>query len=121
MTVQQLNHHRLRYVTFFAWSLANWITFNPLINRNSDDRTLSFIAKLLFGIMLCAIILLAEKFAIQWIAGKFHEKSYAGKGSSFGYVLSALNIKCRAYRRAKVRHSRSDGLVPQLTRHSRPF
>jgi hypothetical protein len=25
------------------------------------------------------LILLVEKFSIQWIAGKFHEKSYAGR------------------------------------------
>jgi hypothetical protein len=83
MTVQPINHHRLRYVTFFAWSLANWITFQPLINDKSGDRVLSLIAKILFGIMLCAAILLAEKFAIQWIAGKFHEKSYAGEPYAF--------------------------------------
>ena len=37
------------------------------------------IAKLLFAFFLCAGLLVFEKFAIQWIAGKFHERSYAGE------------------------------------------
>jgi hypothetical protein len=72
-----------RYVTFFAWSLANWITFNPLIlQKNPSDHTLQFITNLLFALFLCSAILAAEKFSIQWIAGKFHEKSYAGEKSA---------------------------------------
>ncbi len=75
-----------RYVALFAWSLANWITWNPVIDtRQNSDATeksvnvINLIGKLLFGIYLCTAVLLAEKFAIQWIAGKFHERSYAGQ------------------------------------------
>ncbi len=35
-------------------------------------------AKLLFALMLSAAVLFFEKISIQWIAGKFHERSYAG-------------------------------------------
>ncbi|KAG8689992.1 hypothetical protein FRC08_010714 [Ceratobasidium sp. 394] len=82
-----------RYMAFFAWSLAQWIAFTQLILRHrpgadqndpnavarqaSNDNSLDLISKILFGVMLCAAILLGEKFAIQWIAFKFHERSYA--------------------------------------------
>jgi hypothetical protein len=80
-----------RYVTFFAWSLANWITFQPLILvHNKDDKTLQFIVNVLFALFLCSAILMGEKFAIQWIAGKFHEKSYAGRRLSSAYMSSQL-------------------------------
>lgn len=41
-------------------------------------NAINLVAKLLFALFLCAAVLLGEKFAIQWIAGKFHERSYAG-------------------------------------------
>ncbi|KAF8608825.1 hypothetical protein BDV93DRAFT_518874 [Ceratobasidium sp. AG-I] len=82
-----------RFMAFFAWSLAQWIAFTQLIIRNrpdvdendanavarqtSNNSNLDLITKILFGVMLCAAILLGEKFAIQWIAFKFHERSYA--------------------------------------------
>ena len=60
-------------------------SFNPLIDRRqrsdaSDEsrRIIDLIAKILFGVFLCAGLLAFEKFSIQWIAGKFHERSYAG-------------------------------------------
>jgi hypothetical protein len=61
--------------------LTIWITFTPVIRIHSptpEHRTIKFINQLLFAFFLCAAILLGEKFSIQWIAGKFHEKSYAG-------------------------------------------
>lgn len=74
-----------RYVALFGWTLAIWIAFQPLINtRRVSDITsdsalaLSTVAKLLFAGFECALILLAEKVSIQWIATKFHERSYAG-------------------------------------------
>lgn len=73
-----------RYLALFAWSLVLWITWTPLIlNRRHEpsDRTnnaLTLIQKLLFALFLCSAVLLFEKFSIQWIAGKFHERSYAG-------------------------------------------
>jgi hypothetical protein len=38
---------------------------------------------LLFALLLCAGALLFEKFSIQWIAWKFHERSYAGNNKLF--------------------------------------
>ncbi|TFK87099.1 hypothetical protein K466DRAFT_491520 [Polyporus arcularius HHB13444] len=72
-----------RYAAFFGWSLAVWISYNPLINgrqqtdNTSDQQTIDLLGKLLFGLMLCAALLFGEKISIQWIAGKFHERSYA--------------------------------------------
>ena len=83
--MQSSNAHFVRYVALFAWTLAIWIAWNPLIDSRQDAKAsaksvhiIAFIAKLLFGIYLCAALLLFEKFSIQWIAGKFHERSYAG-------------------------------------------
>jgi hypothetical protein len=74
-----------RYVALFAWTLALWISWNPLIDRRQQDgtspnsvRAIDLIGKLLFAFYLCTALLLFEKFSIQWIAGKFHERSYAG-------------------------------------------
>ncbi|CUA66917.1 putative MscS family protein C1183,11 [Schizosaccharomyces pombe 972h-] [Rhizoctonia solani] len=82
-----------RYLALYAWSLTQWIAFTQLIVQNKpniDENDLAAVAqqagntsnleliqKILFGLMLCAAILLGEKFAIQWIAYKFHERSYA--------------------------------------------
>jgi len=41
-------------------------------------QALTIIDKFLFGIFLCAGLLLFEKFSILYIAGKFHERSFAG-------------------------------------------
>jgi hypothetical protein len=66
--------------------LAIWIAWNPLViarqqNTSSakNKQIIQLIGRLLFGIYLCAGLLLFEKFSIQWIAGKFHERSYAGE------------------------------------------
>ena len=65
-----------------------WVSFNPLItlrevNPGTKSTTaLSIVARLLFAFLLCAAVLLFEKFSIQWIAWKFHERSYAGTISS---------------------------------------
>jgi hypothetical protein len=48
-------------------------------SSDSSRRVISLLAKLLFGLFLCAAVLLGEKFSIQFIAGKFHERSYAGQ------------------------------------------
>lgn len=75
----------ISYVALFSWTLACWISFQPLILTRqestadtNDQDIIKLIAKLLFAVFLCAAVLLGEKFAIQWIAGKFHERSYAG-------------------------------------------
>lgn len=70
-------------MAFFAWSLAQWIAFTQLIVRHvpsvdendvnavarqaSNVSNIDLITKILFGVMLCAAILLGEKFAIQWM------------------------------------------------------
>jgi hypothetical protein len=63
-----------------------WIAWNPLIDSRLDNNAspksksiIQFGGKFLFGIYLCAGLLLFEKFSIQWIASKFHERSYAGQ------------------------------------------
>ncbi len=67
-----------------AWSIAVFVSYQPLINstQNTDDtssqRAVDTLSKLLFALMLSACVLFAEKLAIQFIAGKFHERSYAG-------------------------------------------
>ena len=65
-----------------------WVSFQPLIYTRrepsatqGDSDIINLIIKLLFAFMLCAAVLLGEKFAIQWIAGKFHERSYAGQSA----------------------------------------
>lgn len=64
-----------RYVAVFMWTLAVFITYNPLINsrqKNADDEAVKIIdlgQKLFFAFFLCAAVLLFEKFSIQWIAG----------------------------------------------------
>lgn len=74
-----------RYIALFAWALGIWVSWNPLIDNNQKAgtgdksiRALDLIARLLFAFFLCSAVLLFEKFSIQWIAGKFHERSYAG-------------------------------------------
>lgn len=74
-----------RYLALFAWTLAIWVSWGPLIDNQQKEgtgaksvRVLDLIAKLLFAFFLCSAVLLFEKFSIQWIAGKFHERSYAG-------------------------------------------
>ena len=65
-----------------------WVSFNPLITIkevNPGDKSteaINLLARLLFALLLCAAALLFEKFSIQWIAWKFHERSYAGTISS---------------------------------------
>ncbi|KAH9058802.1 Mechanosensitive ion channel-domain-containing protein, partial [Lactarius vividus] len=91
-----------RYVALFAWTLTIWIAWNPLIDNRQDAkasaksaRIIDFIGKLLFGIYLCAALLLFEKFSIQWIAGKFHERSYAERIADQKFAIKALTTLYR--------------------------
>lgn len=86
-----------RYVALAGWTLVVWVSFQPLIltRQRSDASTgskdaVNLIAKLFFAFFICAVVLLAEKFAIQWIAGKFHERSYAGTQ----LLLLVLPLRC---------------------------
>lgn len=85
--IPDFDAHLARYVALAGWSLSIWVAWNPLVDSRQDpsaspksDQVIHFIGRLLFGISLCADVLLFEKFSIQWIAGKFHERSYAGQG-----------------------------------------
>ncbi|KAF7288661.1 Mechanosensitive ion channel protein [Mycena chlorophos] len=86
-----------RYVAFFMWSVAAFATFTPLIvNHQSENpsanaqKIVSLIQKLFFAFLLCAALLLGEKFSIQWIAGKFHERSYAERIADQSFAVKSL-------------------------------
>jgi hypothetical protein len=81
--------HFARYVALAAWSLLIWIAWEPLVQSRQDKNAtakdqniIKFVGRLLFGIVICTGLLLFEKFSIQLIAGKFHERSYAGQAVS---------------------------------------
>ncbi|KAI0256318.1 hypothetical protein BJV78DRAFT_1117812 [Lactifluus subvellereus] len=91
-----------RYVALFAWSLAIWVAWNPLIDTRQDPQasprskqTISFIGKLLFGIYICTALLLFEKFSIQWIAAKFHQRSYAERIAEQKFAIKTLTTLYR--------------------------
>ena len=84
--ISDIDAHFSRYVALVAWTAAIWIAWNPLVDtrqdRNASPKSkniIDFVGKFLFGLYLCAALLLFEKFSIQWIASKFHERSYAGQ------------------------------------------
>lgn len=86
-----------RYLALFAWTLAAWVSWTPLIAIHQDNaagnnstKAVALIGKLLFSFFLCAAVLLFEKFAIQWIAGKFHERSYAERIADQKFAVRAL-------------------------------
>ncbi|KAH6914006.1 Mechanosensitive ion channel-domain-containing protein [Coprinopsis sp. MPI-PUGE-AT-0042] len=85
-----------RYIALFAWSLVIWIAWKPLIKsqqvnpgKKSVDAV-NLIEKILFAIFLCSAVLLFEKFSIQWIAGKFHERSYAERIADQKHAVRSL-------------------------------
>ncbi|KAF8885420.1 Mechanosensitive ion channel-domain-containing protein [Mucidula mucida] len=103
-----------RYIAFFAWTLAMWITWNPVIDSqqesNASDksvRIINLIGRFLFGFYLCSAVLLGEKFAIQWIAGKFHERSYAERIADQKFAVRSL---VTLYRHSSDIPGRSDTL-----------
>jgi hypothetical protein len=84
--ISDIDTHFSRYVALVAWTAAIWIAWNPLVDSRQDKNAspksiniIDFVGKFLFGLYLCAALLLFEKFSIQWIAAKFHERSYAGQ------------------------------------------
>ncbi|KAF9452408.1 hypothetical protein P691DRAFT_772397 [Macrolepiota fuliginosa MF-IS2] len=73
------------YLALVAWTAALWITWVPLIadrqmggeDPNSRSvRAINLGGRLFFALACCTAILLAEKVSVQWIALKFHERSY---------------------------------------------
>jgi len=72
------------YVAMTIWTGISWITLQFFIVRQQSSSAsstsksdVSFIAGLWFAFFLCAAILLLEKVLIQWVAGKYHERSYS--------------------------------------------
>ncbi|KAJ7072310.1 Mechanosensitive ion channel-domain-containing protein [Mycena amicta] len=86
-----------RYVAFFFWTMAVFISYNPLINSQQDPQAskssvqiIDLGQKLFFAFFLCAAVLLGEKFAIQFIAGKFHERSYAERIADQAFAVKSI-------------------------------
>jgi hypothetical protein len=79
---------------------------DPAVGGNSP-KIISLIQKLLFAFFLCAGLLLFEKFAIQWIAGKFHELSYADRIAEQKFAVKVL---VTLYRNSSDIPGRSDTL-----------
>ncbi|PFH51489.1 hypothetical protein AMATHDRAFT_142246 [Amanita thiersii Skay4041] len=86
-----------RYIALFGWTLAIWVSWTPLVAyRQATDvssrsaHVINLIGRVLFAFFLCAAILLFEKFSIQWIAGKFHERSYAERITDQKFAVKSL-------------------------------
>ncbi|KAH8107938.1 hypothetical protein BXZ70DRAFT_884347 [Cristinia sonorae] len=86
-----------RYVALLGWMLAVWISYQPLINTrqradasDASKKSVDTLAKLLFGFWVCTCVLVFEKFSIQWIAGKFHERSYAERIAAQKFAVRTL-------------------------------
>ncbi|KAL4264733.1 Mechanosensitive ion channel protein [Pleurotus pulmonarius] len=108
-----------RYVALFAWTLVNWVSFNPLIDRRQEGevsdnsrRAVDVMGKLLFAFFVCSAVLLFEKFSIQWIAGKFHERSYAERIADQKFAVKAL---VTLYRNSRDILDRTDTLHDRAT------
>jgi len=74
-----------RYLALTTWTVNILVMYKPLFSdkqsRGANDESKKIIGlffRLLFAFFLCALVLFLEKFSIQFIAGKFHERSYAG-------------------------------------------
>ncbi|KAJ4002056.1 Mechanosensitive ion channel-domain-containing protein [Lentinula boryana] len=111
-----------RYVALFGWTLIMWITWNPIIDTRQESTAsdnsksiVSLIAKLLFGLFLCSAVLLFEKFSIQWIAGKFHEKTYAERIADQKFAVRSL---VTLYRNSSDIPGRSDTLKASHLKNS---
>lgn len=117
-----------RYVALTAWTVVTWVTYQPLLNRrqsagasDNSKAIISLLGRLLFAFFLCAIVLFLEKFSIQFIAGKFHERSYAG-GKALCYdvkrVQADLIVTNREDCRPESCGEDPGHIVPILQRHT---
>ncbi|KAF9012331.1 hypothetical protein BDQ17DRAFT_1232693 [Cyathus striatus] len=86
-----------RYIALLGWTIAIWVSWNPIIDNNQrqdvgakSSQAVDLVGKLLFAFVLCSSLLLFEKFAIQWIAGKFHERSYAERIADQKFAVRSL-------------------------------
>ncbi|KAI0958769.1 hypothetical protein AcV7_004488 [Taiwanofungus camphoratus] len=103
-----------RYIALTAWTLVIWISFQPLVNTRRQPGTSASSAqaedtmsRLLFVFFVCAAILFGEKFAIQWIAANFHERSYADRIAEQKFTIRML---VKLYRHSSDIPWRSDTL-----------
>ncbi|KAI0675104.1 Mechanosensitive ion channel-domain-containing protein [Trametes maxima] len=85
-----------RYATFASWSILIFIGQQGLLksrqetdSQNAKD-SINTMGKLLFALMLSACVLFGEKLAIQFIAGKFHERSYADRIADQKFAVRVL-------------------------------
>ncbi|KAG6874479.1 hypothetical protein C0995_010389 [Termitomyces sp. Mi166 len=86
-----------RYIALLAWTLTIWISWGPLIDNKQtgnastkSTQASDTAAHLLFAFVLCSAALLFEKFSIQWIAAKFHERSYAERIADQKFAVKSL-------------------------------
>ncbi|CEH14501.1 Predicted mechanosensitive ion channel [Ceraceosorus bombacis] len=139
-----------RYAAAFLWTLFVWIAWLVIIvthfndpsqksviqqgetaaESNSSDvsstaNLIVTIGRFFFGLALCSAILLVEKFAVQWIAYRFHRVQYEFRisvESQHVDVLAALYAKARPdypgltlkAERAYSGDSLGSGAVPEL-------
>lgn len=98
-------------MAFWAWTIGIYVSFNPLITNNQQDgqhsAAVSLLARLFFAFVILSSALLFEKFSIQWIAGKFHEKSYAERIAD---QKSAVNVLVTLYAHSSDIPGRGDTL-----------
>ncbi|KAJ7783196.1 Mechanosensitive ion channel-domain-containing protein [Mycena metata] len=86
-----------RYVALFVWTLGVFVSYNPLIKSrqvstasSNSIKIIDLGQKLFFAFFLCAAVLGFEKLAIQWIAGKFHERSYAERIADQKFAIKSI-------------------------------
>lgn len=94
-----------RYLAAVGWTVACWAVFNFVVlvkfSRDHSDpsySTLSVIAQVHAGIIICASILAGEKILIQLIAYNFHRTSYDDRIREQKFqvkVLAALYARSR--------------------------
>ncbi|KAJ9104747.1 hypothetical protein QFC19_003888 [Naganishia cerealis] len=72
-----------RNVAFCLWSLAIWVSFQPLLKNTfvGDTNSTSYsdlnvFQRLIFGLFIVSLITGGEKIVIQLIAYRFHQDSY---------------------------------------------
>ncbi|KAI0371035.1 hypothetical protein BV20DRAFT_942709 [Pilatotrama ljubarskyi] len=85
-----------RYAAFATWTIVIFVSYQPLINatqrtdNSTSQQSVDTMSKLLFALMLSACVLFGEKLAIQFIAAKFHERSYADRISEQKFAVRVL-------------------------------
>ncbi|EIM20247.1 hypothetical protein WALSEDRAFT_21049 [Wallemia mellicola CBS 633.66] len=94
-----------RYLAAVGWTVACWAVFNFVVlvkfsrdHSDSSYSTLSVIAQVHAGIIICASILAGEKILIQLIAYNFHRTSYDDRIREQKFqvkVLAALYARSR--------------------------